>query len=163
MAPQVCRSLRYKDPLCIRPCQCPYCTRSHYPWVLETAVLRRSWKCAEASIVDLWVMKIKSPWSFVCVVCPLITWTEHKTQITQREHVKGLFIRESKWQDCMIIKHVRQTHFGRNSRGAQRCVGLYFLVVLFGCWLAGRANSDHVLLIRSVILLNCTEGSKANF
>ena len=32
----------------------------------------------------------------------------------------------------------------RNSRGAQRFVGFLFLTVLFGRWLAGLANSDHV-------------------
>ena len=36
------------------------------------------------------------------------------------------------------------THFCRNSWGAQRLVGFYFLVVLFRCWLAGFANSDHM-------------------
>ena len=31
----------------------------------------------------------------------------------------------------------------RNSRGAKVC-GLFFLIVLLGCWLAGQAISDHV-------------------
>ena len=30
---------------------------------------------------------------------------EHETQITQREHAKGLFILQPKYQDCMIIEH----------------------------------------------------------
>ena len=37
----------------------------------------------------------------------------------------------------MIIKHGRHICL-RNSQGAQRCVGFSFLIVLFGCWLAGR-------------------------
>ena len=32
----------------------------------------------------------------------------------------------------------------RNSRGAQRYMGLFSLIVLSRCWLAGLANSDHV-------------------
>ena len=42
----------------------------------------------------------------------------------------------------MIIKHDR--HLSSNSRGAQRHVG-FFLIVLFGCWLAGQTNSNHVV------------------
>ena len=41
--------------------------------------------------------------------------------------------------------------FLRNSRGAQRFVGFHFLTVLFGCWLAGQTNCDHVVIaVRSV-------------
>ena len=46
-------------------------------------------------------------------------------------------------------KIVWLTHFLRNSRGAQRFVG-FFLTVLFGCWLAGKANSSHVAGTESV-------------
>ena len=34
--------------------------------------------------------------------------------------------------------------FLRNSRGAQRFVGFFSWLCFFGCWLAGRANSDRV-------------------
>ena len=44
-----------------------------------------------SDLVDLWVIKIKSPWSFADVV-HRVSWPEHETQITLWEHVKGLFI-----------------------------------------------------------------------
>ena len=37
-----------------------------------------------------------------------------------------------------------KTHFLRNSRSAQRFVGFFFLILLFGCWLAEQTNSYHV-------------------
>ena len=43
------------------------------------------------------------------------------------------------------------THFLRSPRGAQRFVGLFVLTALFGCWLAGHANSDHVGVVTVVI------------
>ena len=140
MAPQVCRSLRYKDPLCIRPCQCPYCIRSHYLWVLETAVLRRSWKCAEASIVDLWVMKIKKP----MILCVRSMSVDHVNRAQNADHAARTcerFVYSRVKMTRLYDYQTWQTHFGGNSRCAQRFVGFYFLVVLFGCWLAGRANS----------------------
>ena len=43
----------------------------------------------------------------------------------------------------MIKDHGRNICF-RNLRDAQRYVGIFFLIVLFECWLAGQANSDHM-------------------
>ena len=45
---------------------------------------------------------------------------------------------------CIIIKQCMPTYFFRSSRGAQRYMGFIFLIVLYGCWLAGHANSYHV-------------------
>ena len=56
------------------------------------------------------------------------------------------------WKVCLfnsqsnkIIKHGQHICV-RNSQGAQRFVDFFFSIVLFGCWLAGQANSDHVIL-----------------
>ena len=46
-----------------------------------------------------------------------------------------------------------QTHFWRNARGTQRYMGFVFLIVLFGCWLAGQANPDHVAIQPALFLL----------
>ena len=43
----------------------------------------------------------------------------------------------------MIIKHGLHPCL-RNSRSAQRFVGFFFLIVLFGRWLAGQANPDRM-------------------
>ena len=95
-----------------------------------------------SDLVDLWVIKIKSLWSFARVV--------------RRDHVNRARNADHTARACemfvySIVKITRlydyrtwQTHFLRNSRGAQRFVGFFFLILLFGCWLAGQAISDHV-------------------
>ena len=88
--------------------------------------------------IDLWVMNIKSLWSFAHVIR-----RDHVNGARTAEHVKGLFVLKSKY--FMIIKHGRHICL-RNSRGAQRYVGFFFfLIVLSGWWLAGQLNSDHVI------------------
>ena len=49
-----------------------------------------------------------------------------------------------------------QTHLLRNLRGAQRCMGLFFLIVLFGCWLARQKNYDQNYGINWWLLLQHT-------
>ena len=58
---------------------------------------------------------------------------------------------ENMWKDLFIVKITRlydyqtwQTHFWRNSRGCAKVHGLFFLIVLFGCWLAEQTNFDHM-------------------
>ena len=51
----------------------------------------------------------------LCARSVQITWTEHETQITQREHVKGLFIMYSQnnkvvWLSNMVETFVYQIH-----------------------------------------------------
>ena len=52
----------------------------------------------------------------------------------------------------MIIKHGRHICL-RNAPGAQRFVEFFFLIVLFGCWLAVQAKSNHVGVLVSLLLL----------
>ena len=40
--------------------------------------------------------------------------------------------------------HTRQTYFSSNSCGSQRFVDFSFMIVLFGCWLTGQPNSNHI-------------------
>ena len=42
----------------------------------------------------------------------------------------------------MVIKHDR--HFSEKFTKCAKAYGLFLLIVLFGCWLAGQANSDDV-------------------
>ena len=37
--------------------------------------------------------------------------------------------------------------FLRNSQGVQRFVGFFYLDCVFGCWLAGQTNSDHMIIL----------------
>ena len=69
-----------------------------------------------------------------------IKWTEQETQITQREHTKGLLILESKLYDYQTW----QTHFCEKFTRCAKVCGLFFLGCAFGCWLAEQTNSDHM-------------------
>ena len=88
-------------------------------------------------LVDLWVIKIKSLWSFAHVVR-----RDHVNRArnadTQREYAKGLFYS----QDYMIIKHGRHIFWEINE--VRKGMWDFFFIGLFGCWLAGQTNSDHV-------------------
>ena len=51
----------------------------------------------------------------------------------------------------MIIKH------GRHTRYAKVCGLFFFLILFFGCWLAGQTNSDHVgalVLVRACVIMS---------
>ena len=51
----------------------------------------------------------------------------------------------------MIIKH------GRHTRYAKVCGLFFFLIVFFGCWLAGQTNSDHMgalVLVRACVIMS---------
>ena len=52
-----------------------------------------------------------------------------------------------------------QTHFLKSSQGGQIGVGFFFLIVLFGCWLAGQAN----LFANLVELLICINSNLSFF
>ena len=67
------------------------------------------------------VIKIKKP-MILCAPSMLSSskWTEHETQITQREHAKCLFILYSKTR--FYDNQTWQTRFWRNSRDAQRLI-----------------------------------------
>ena len=83
-----------------------------------------------SDLVDLWVIKIKSPWSFAHVVR-----RDHVNRTTRREHTKGLFRSQKK---IVWLSNMADIFF-RNSRGAQRHVGFFPLIVLIG-W-AGKLRS----------------------
>ena len=62
--------------------------------------------------------------------------------------------RKSMRKVCLFIVTITRSYhqtwqtFFRNSRSAQRFVGFFFWIVLFGWWLAGLANSYHVVKTR---------------
>ena len=93
-------------------------------------------------LVDLWVIKIKkSLWSFALVVR-----RDHVNRARNTDHA----VRTRERFVYSIAKITRfydyqtwQTYLSRSSRGAQRFVG-FFLIMLFGCWLARQENSDHM-------------------
>ena len=83
-------------------------------------------------LVDLWVIKIKqSPWSFAHII--------------RRGHVNRAWNADHAARVCkqFVYSIVKITRFYgrhiclRNSRGALRYVDLFFLIVLYGFWLAG--------------------------
>ena len=77
----------------------------------------------------------------LCVRSIDFKWTEHETQISHREYAKSSLpstLKITRLYDYQTW----QIHFWGNSRGGQRFVGFFSLIVLFRCWLAGQANSD---------------------
>ena len=93
---------------------------------------------AFSDLVDLWVIKIKKP----MILCAPSTWKSREQSMKRPYHTarvrERFFFSIVKITRCMIIKH------DRHSRAAQRFVGFFFLIVLFGFWLAEQANSGHV-------------------
>ena len=96
-------------------------------------------------LLDLWVVKIKKP----MILCA------HSMSRLRQHSTKRRTRSKNMWKVCLfysqnnrivsIIKHGRHI-FLTNSRGAQRYVLLLFLIVLFGCLLAGQTNSNHMAL-----------------
>ena len=79
-------------------------------------------------------LREKGQWSFAHIVGQ--DHVKHKMEIMQQQHAKGFLYR------------TRSYHYQtwpRNSQGVQRFVGFFLLIVLFRCWLAGQANSDHMI------------------
>ena len=78
-----------------------------------------------SDLVDLWVIKIKK----LMILCAPST-SKSREQSTKRPYhttrVRERVFSIVKITRCMIIKH------DRHSRAAQRFVGFFFLIVLFG-------------------------------
>ena len=79
----------------------------------------------------------------ILCACKISTLSEQSTKCRscsgnlQKVCSKSLFKITSVWLSN------RRAHFGGNSWGAQ-VYGLFFLIVLFECWLAGQTTSDHI-------------------
>ena len=71
-------------------------------------------------------------------------WSFAKIMWTEPNSIEPNSIVKITLQDFIIIKHGRHICF-RNARGAQRFMGFFFFIVLFGCWLAEQANSHHMV------------------
>ena len=65
----------------------------------------------------------------------LCTRSTSRSHARERECVKRLFASK-------IARVYEYQTWPTHSRGAQRFVAFFFLIVLFGCWLAVQANSD---------------------
>ena len=92
-----------------------------------------------SDLVDLWVMKTKkSIWSFARVV--------HRDQVIRARHVDHT----ARTCDMFVYSIVKITRLhGQHTNvleihGCAKVFGLFFLDVLFGRWLAGQTNSDHM-------------------
>ena len=96
-----------------------------------------------SGLVDLWVIKIKSLWSFAHVVR-----RDHVNRTRKRrsrsENMGKVCLSYSQNIKILLLSNMATTLFAKFTRCAKVC-GLFFLIVLFGCWLAGQANSGHVV------------------
>ena len=99
-------------------------------------------------LVDLWVIKIKSLWSFARVV--------HREQVNRARNADHaaktcerfcLFCSQNNkifWLANITHMLVWEIHEVRKGLWA------FFSIVYFGCWLAEQANSDHVVITLSI-------------
>ena len=90
-----------------------------------------------SDLVDLWVIKIKKS-MILCARSTSKSREQSKKRRSRSENMRKVRLFYSQ-NDCMIIKHrIWEIHEVR--------IGLWALkknlIVLFGCWLAGRENSD---------------------
>ena len=92
---------------------------------------------------DFWEVKIKFKKAYdpLRTQCVEITWAEHETQITQTLNRKGCSF-YSQINKIVWLSNMADTFFLWN--WCAKVCGLFFLNVLFGCWLARRRNSNHV-------------------
>ena len=99
-------------------------------------------------LVDLWVIKIKSLWSFARVV--------HQEQVNRARNADHaaktcerfcLFCSQNNkicWLANITDMLVWEIHEVRKGLWA------FFSILYFGCWLAEQANSDHVVITLSI-------------
>ena len=81
-----------------------------------------------------------------------MTFCAHSTSWSREQSTKRRSRSKNMRKVCLFYSQVNENVWLsnmadtvlRNSWGAQRFVGFFFLIVLFGCWLAGQANFNHV-------------------
>ena len=92
--------------------------------------------------VDVWVIKMKSPWSFGHVVCRLHVNRARNTDHAARTCERFVYsiVKITRLYDSQIW----QTHFEEIYELRKGLWASFFLIVLLRCWLAEQASSDHV-------------------
>ena len=109
-------------------------------WVTRIKTTKSTHVTGCSDLVDLWVILRYKAYDPLRAQHVEITWSEHETRITQREHARGFFYSQNE-KIVMMIKHGRHEKF---TRCAKVCGPFFFLIVLFGRWLAGQATSNHM-------------------
>ena len=102
-----------------------------------------------SDLVDLWVIKIKSPRSFAYV----IRWN-HVNRARNADQAartcEAVCMSYSQNNKIFWVSNMTGHMFEEFTRCAKVC-GLFIL--LFGCWLAGQTNPDHVVIIKGLFFL----------
>ena len=98
-----------------------------------------------SDLVDMWVIQKKKP-MILCArstkIYPLQVNRAWNADLAARTCEKFFWHSIARlWLSNMADR------FWGNSRGAQRYVGFFSLIVLFGCWLAGQTSSGHVVTL----------------
>ena len=99
---------------------------------------------AFSDLVALWVIRIKD-WFFAHVVCRDHVTSSTKCRSHSESTLKVCFF-SSQNNKIRMIKRWRHIFWEMN-RCAKVC-GVLFVIVLFGCWLAGQENCNHVVNIK---------------
>ena len=93
-----------------------------------------------------WVIKIKTP----TILCARSTWRENEQSNKHRsrsENIWNVYLFYSQINKIVWLSNMTETFIKKFARCAKVC-GPFFLIVLFGRWLAGQANSDHMEYMR---------------
>ena len=114
-------------------------------WPKETHVDRKFKTCVDfhmigfSDLIDLWVIKIKKP----MILCA-------RTTLRSREQsTKCRSPSENMWKVCLFYSQNNKIVWLSNMADSwcAKVCGLFYLIVLCGCWLAGQTKSDHVVVL----------------
>ena len=95
-----------------------------------------------SELVDLWEIRIKKP----MILCARSTSRSSEQRAKRRsrsENMRKVCLFYNQNSKILWLSNMAGTLFEKFTR-CVRISGLFFLIVLYGCWLAGQANSDHV-------------------
>ena len=100
---------------------------------------------AFSDLFALWVIRIKD-WVFPHVVCRDHVTSSTKCRSHSESTLKVCFFSSQNNKIWWLAKRWRHIFWEMN-RCAKVC-GLLFMIVIFGCWLAGQENCNHVDYIK---------------
>ena len=90
-----------------------------------------------SDLVDLWVIKNKKP--RILYAC--------STSRSREQSTKRRSCSENMWKVCLFFSQNKNIYDYQTWHEVRKGLWAFFLIVLSGCWLAGRANSDHTVVV----------------
>ena len=99
-----------------------------------------------SDLVDLWVIKIKKP-MILCARSTSRSREQNAKRRSRSENKRKACLSYSQNNKIVSLSNMADKFLEKFTRCA-KVPGLFFLIVLFGCWLAEQENTNHVVLAR---------------